>query len=221
VITAPLPFRRTSPANIGGNVSTTPNDTTAQSQQIWNDTYLSDAIYDAWCSACEMVDAAYRSWAQAAGESKADTYLAFVASLDQEEAAARHLRSCIETPGAEPEIWPCLPVKPATGPGCAPVHPATTPGCAPVKPATGPGCAPVHPATSPGCAPVKPATAPRCAPVKPATDPGGGERSAATPPAVFMAPPWVALWTRLPTPGAQAPHRGPRAARPDPADPSR
>jgi hypothetical protein len=117
VISAPLQIRRVSPENIGGNVSTTPNDTTAQSQKTWTDTKLTDDIYDAWRSACQLVDAAYRAWSQAArGEARGNAYLAYAANLYQEEAAARHLRSSIETPQAQPETWPCLSIQPAIDP---------------------------------------------------------------------------------------------------------
>jgi hypothetical protein len=78
-------------------MSTTPNDTTPQSQQTGIDMQLSHEICDAWISACEQVDLAYRSWSQVADGSRADAYAAYVANLDREEAAARHLRSSIET----------------------------------------------------------------------------------------------------------------------------
>ncbi|MCL2770505.1 MAG: hypothetical protein FWD42_10435, partial [Solirubrobacterales bacterium] len=92
------------------------NDPTARSQ-ISIDAELTEEIHDVWRSACREAEAAYRSWSAATGEASADAYVVYAAQLDQEEAAARHLRSSIEAPGAQAETAPRAPVRPAGGGG--------------------------------------------------------------------------------------------------------
>jgi hypothetical protein len=97
-------------------MSTTPEDPTTQ-PQIWIDPELRDEIRDAWRSACQLADSAYRTWSQAAGESRVEAYVVYAAHLDQEEAAAQHLRSSIQAPPAPAETATCAPVAPTTGRG--------------------------------------------------------------------------------------------------------
>jgi hypothetical protein len=82
----------------------TPGHTTELPGHSWIELDESETAYDAWRSACRLVDAAHGYWSEAMGRSKAAAYVAYTANLDREEAAARHLRSHIEASGA-PSRW--------------------------------------------------------------------------------------------------------------------
>jgi hypothetical protein len=72
------------------------NPTSRASTQHLADPARHEQIRAEWRSASGQVQIAYQSWSQAAGEGTSDAYVAYVAALDQEEAAAFQFQLCVE-----------------------------------------------------------------------------------------------------------------------------
>ena len=57
---------------------------------------LREELHDAWRSSCDEALIAYRIWSEVGHDDKAEAYVAYVAALDREQAAADCLRLNVE-----------------------------------------------------------------------------------------------------------------------------